>query len=651
MEEARRQLDAGDASCPRIVASLAGHTRAWLRRHPTDASLISTAGRLAQRGFVPPHPATLPEGSPEAVWTALTARTPDERAEIAASFVALPQPDEDPAEARRFLALLLLVPGEEERAERLLDGLAPQLDPGELRLRRFQLTAMAVSAEDRAAPSTWEPLLAPLLDHAESCPASASAALRLAASHVLDHADEHGAQWMVPVRGGLRVVNVTLATLRRPALRDELGAVVEWLEQADRLDDHPEPGPVATLLRAVEEADRDGNLAEGSSMLREAFDRTGGREDLRHAIEMRAQLVMDPSVAAGVGVTFDPHAGLAQRSRLELAVPNVTAPDPPASRWDERLDRLAQGGDEDRDALAFLEAVGARERAAAGWLAFGDAQSLLQAWRLRAWLSAADSALLEERLGAMVSDDELVLAEDQEAFGLARALVHHLPEGRARTLLGLRMRAAAPPPAVELAPVSTEPADGYDPHSPSQRLAAAADLLDAGRTEAASAIGAALLRRCEDDGAWSQLFDLVCTMLHDEKVPPALVGATERAIVTKDAMGAALVARLVADSLAAHTVHGSLHRFAHDPRHTAAERLVALKAWLGIWLATDTPPEPASLRELMAGEPALLALAAAGLGSDPDPVTRAHEFLAASPPDKTAPRAFARELLILAQTG
>ncbi|MGM0574756.1 MAG: hypothetical protein ACQEXJ_07625 [Myxococcota bacterium] len=615
--------------------------------------------RLATGGFDPPHPTTLPEGTPMEVWTALTGRTDADRAALATSIVDPPDPAEDPDLATRTLELLLLVPAEHDRAARLLERLAPRADADQVALWRFRLAAAEIPDTARDDAEAWEALLASLRELDGRRPDLSAVGLRVAAAGLLSAKDAHGADWLAPVLDGRRVVNRAAALGRRPALREALAPAIEWLERADHLAPSAADEPVETALSEVEALDTSGRLEEGTEHLLEILARSGDRPDLARAAGARAALLLAPSLAAqavahGAEAEAPDTEALRALARRPLPSPEVTPPTAPETRWTARARSLgsAPAPPEDTEALAFLEAAGSIARAARGWLGRGTDEGLLQAWRLADDLSGDDRAALVAALTDRVPDDELVLAGDEAGHRLGRALRTLLPEGAALTWQTVRLRVSRTgPDEGTSSPANGTAQDPDDPHSPANRLAAAGELWTADRPDAAGAIVASLLRRLEDPEVTPHLLRLALRLLALESPPEGIVPAAERAILAGGPVGEALLERLARAPLAAHPLHAALHRAALDRRRSDALRVRLLEAWLGIWRATNTPPEPSSLTDLMHADAALAPLAAARLASRRDPVADAAAFLAEHPPLETPPSTWADSLLALCRGG
>lgn len=536
---------------------------------------------------------------------------------------------------------------------------------------------------------------------------AAATGLRLAAAAVIAHAGAHGSSWMTPVLGGRRVANVSLALARRPALADDLAPALRWLQQAERLSPGRAEGGAEGLVSAADEADRGGRFQEGTIRLLRALERSGGREDLGEAVFARGLALLDAGLldragealggSEGIDRGLDPDGERAAilTARAWRPAPNpAIRPVPPAGGWEEVLPRLAarpdvaEGGalvstgdaagdapDEEgpreheaeadasgwsREDLALLEAAGSVGRAARGWLARGEAPALLHAARLAQALNDAERGSLVDALRTAACADEEVLARDATGRAVATQLLALAPDASDAPLWELRLRAAAAGAGGD-APVGGTDASGTeeplaadasppaaDPHSPSSRLAAAADLLAAGNLEAAGAILGALIRKLDAPELRERVVDLAMEILRQDDPPTAFVGQAARALVASGPVPAALVARLVRDPGAAYALHDSLRRAAQsDSPLGDLRRVELLEAWLGIWRATRTPPALDATRALMRHAPHLLALAAFRAAGASDPVTEAVTFVARHPPKKVTAERWADALVAL----
>ena len=594
--------------------------------HPDDPELSSARARLRERGFIPPAPRELPAGAPSVVRARLSRRSADDLADLAGALVTLPDPTTEADRAAAAMELLLLVPGEETRAERLLEGVAAAggADPTDLALWRFRLGAARLTPEERADAERWEALLAPV----RATPAAAPQALRLAAATWLEatpRTGERGADWIVAVLDRRHVVNAALARLRRPALGapEALGPAFAWLDEAatretdaGELDDAPQG--TEALVAAADRADRAGDVDRATRLLADAAAAaTDDRLDI--ALAARAALLVDPSLGAHAAAT---QTALAHR---RVPAPSVTPPPPPRRDWTGRLLALAAPTD-DAD-LALLEAAGAPRRAARGWLARGDAHALQQATRLREHLSPEDRDALAAALASVASDDEVRLASDASAREAATARWWLLPSALERRLLFARLAALLP----DAPPLVPDDDDDDDPHSVGNRLSAAADLLDAGRLDAAVTVLVALLRKTEGSVALRRLGALTARALEHDPPPPELTEAVEKHLHAGDAAADALLEALTADPTGAYALHETLLGLGTDVSRPDPYRVSALAAWLAIWSATRTPPSDAAIAPIARADAALLALAAARVAGAADPVGVALDHLARHP--------------------
>lgn len=660
-DRARTALDDGGGDAAHAARQLARLARTLLRAHPRDPDLAASVQRLSSRDFDPPHPASLPPGSPLAVWTALSARQPADLEELAASIVALPDAATHSDEAARLVELLVEVPSEHDRAARSIEALAPHRPAGEIALWRFRLAAAQQHGDDRADEHTWDDLLTPLRALRDEAPDALAAALHLAASAVASERHAFGAEWLVPTLGGRRLLNAAAAAHRRPELADELTAVFAWLEEAARLPVADNQDPLGWSLRLMSSADTAGRFADGTAALVDALD-SDRRTDLARALAVRAEIFQAP--ALGVRAAAAGHPVVLTAPDGPPGLPIVSIPAPPAAGWSDAVlqhGSADSGTPTDPETLAFLEAAGATVRAASGWLALattGDesSEAQLQAWRLRASLSEEQRAQLATALAARVPDDELELQADAEARRDGACLLEILPAGLDRDALLLRLRVCSSgDAAVDIADIdqvsapATTAAD--DPHSAVNRLAACADLLDEGRPDAAAAVLTSLIKRLDDLAALPQLIALSAGLLQLDAPPSDLLTAVARALERGGPVGDAVLDRLASDPLAAYSLHVELHLGGLDRNRDDALRTRMLATWLGIWRATGTPPDPGNLHEPMHKDPALLALAAAQLSGAADPVSAAAAFLTEHPPLRTVPHVYGEALLALSSSG
>ncbi|MGB0589813.1 MAG: hypothetical protein ACPGU1_09055, partial [Myxococcota bacterium] len=335
--------------------------------------------------------------------------------------------------------------------------------------------------------------------------------------------------------------------------------------------------------------------------------------------------------------------------RLEVAYPmRVLTPSTTLS-WNQTLNALGdpEALPQHPDELLFLEEAGSRARAARGWIARGDTQALLQAARLADALPDDERAELTAAVRACLPEDELDLTSEDEA--LAHALFAKLSDSVERTVWGLRLGAIASSDRVDdEAQAAASEGDGVspdDPHSVHNRLASAEDLLEADNLEAGSAILSALLRHDEATALHPRMVALTIRALRSEAPPTSLISGASRCILSASAPGPALLEALVHDAMAAYALHDVLHSGALDRRRTEAQRVRLLEAWLGIWAATVTPPDPAGLQALMHIDPILLPLAANRLARSSDPVAEAAAFMTRYPPLETTAAEYGQALL------
>ena len=628
---------------------VAAWCNALLALHPDDPELIGAHAHLRGRGFLPPPPRELPTGAPAGVRARLERRSTEDLAELAAALVALPEPAQEPALAAAALELLLIVPGEQDRARRLLDAIEHVgASAGDALGWRFRLGAGGIGPRDGADAGAWEALLAPAR---AATAASAStdatarealaAALRLASARWLAAkatGDMLGADWLVPVLHGRRVANAALARQRRPTLAapDLLGPAFAWLDEAASLAPSGAGDGPEALVALADAADRRGEVDLGSRLLRQAAAAAADGDGLDAALAARAALLVDP--------TLGPEVAAAQSALARRAVPAIAAtpPEPPRRDW-TRLIAAAPADALDPSSLALLEAAGSRARAARAWLARGDRASLLQAARLADALSAEERERLTAALAAASGDDELSYATDPEARDLAIARWWQLAPGLERRMLYARLATLLPEPRAASEPTAD------DPHSVESRLAAAADLLGAGRIDASVAVLTALLRRAEGDAPLARLGAICARALEHDPAPLELVEAADRQLRAGGEVGRALLAALAANPAGAYALHELLLQLGADVSRADAYRVAALEAWLGIWCATGTPPDELAVAALARGDAALAAIAAARLARSPDPVAaaRAHLERHATPSDDDG-AARAADLLAMA---
>jgi hypothetical protein len=614
----------------------------WLRRFAADSEVVSAFEVLRRRDFDPPRPVVLPRGNPLEVWQALEARAPEELAALAAALVDLPAPGSEAAGPT--LELFLHAPGEASRAQVLLRSLEAVAPTGLVALWRLRLDL----ALDRLPPETeaWEARLT-------GFPADSgwplATALRMAACAIAHGSDPHGAAWLVPALGGRRLLNAEIARIRRPALVHELGPVYPWLERAEVLSPGRAEGGVDGLCSAAAAADAKGDPEEGSRLGLRTLSRHGDRTDLARAMALRAEILLDPALSDSVALASTGAGGdISSLARRPIAPPTPPVHEAPRVGWSARIAAGRDGGMERQPELAFLEAAGSQARALRGWLQQPGAGDLLQAARIARELGDAGlAAEVRDALEARVTDDETLLAANPTERDLARALWHLERDERKRWLLHLRLAALEPPEgATTVAPTE----DPDDPHSLTNRLAAAADLVEAGLGEAATAILVSLLRRERKDtappeGFVARLLGLTTKLLRLESPPLALLSAVERVLLETSPLSQALERTLLQDPAAAYPCHQALRKAALEANAPDQRRMTWLMIWLAIWRATGTPPTPAALRPFLANQAGLMALAAARLTGTPDPVEAASDFLATHPPSTTPAEDWSRLLL------
>lgn len=608
----RTRLEAGEIDQTSVALALASAAQRLLAARPRDAELIHVARSLAARAFSPPPPATLPRGNPEDVRRALRLRSAEELEKLAASLVVVPDAASDPEGARAALELFLRVPSEEARASALCATL--EALGHDVALGRFELATRHTTSTE----ATAEALKAVPPEHHATAERRAAARLLTQLGATPDRPP--GLEWIVVCRDGESIANHVLALQRRPALGVALGPIAQWMRA-------PDPA-----LDAAHAADRAGEWARGSELVAQALD----GEDRARALGARAALLPSaPPITIGAPAVAPPRSGLASRlhTLATSSTPVANTPGEAGAATAVRFD----GAD-----AAALELVGDRRGAALLWLDLAardtdDLTSLAQATRLCAELRAPERRRLIELLRTPAVRDETRFADP--GLRLRAALLHQLePDPWAP----IRLAVWAPPAAPAAAPSALPESD---PHHPENRLAAASDLLAAGKLEPAANILAALLRKV-DENAPPRLFTVVAQALEADEPPPELVSAAEKALVDERRCTPLLIA-LERAPTAAFALHEALIGFALDPSRSDIERLLAVEVWLAIWRATETPPDPDATRTLRQDEPALLVAAAARLGGVPEPLTTIGRFLAQHPPATTSPEAFSAALLDL----
>lgn len=572
-----------------------------LMQSPADDALFDTFARLRDRGFMPPAPLALPEGSPDQVARALARRTPDEVAALASSFVALPAP----GSANAKTVAEVLIAAKDPRAAALCAQIAAAADAGGATddAAWAALAALRLGLERGLPPhelATTVKDLPPLVE---------AEALSRLLSAVLASSGAVGARWLVPVDGGRFVAHLTLSAERRPALMTELGELASrLLSLVPTLAGAGHPLAQAELHLA-------GRRFDEADALHQALD----HEDRARLASARAELFDGASLhLPALAATPLPDTDLERHLQaltahadtfLAGALRERLGDRPGAARiWCElALARLSRGPDSTPDTEARDAATGAVRLA----------DALPQT--LRAALATA--------LAAAVIPDELELARSPERRHLAELSLRLSPDRLATARLAAASSSERPTQP-QAPPSRTSPALDNDPHHPASRLAAASDLLAEGRVEPAANILAALMRKAEP-GTPERLFTVVAGALENDPPPDELLTAAQRAL-EDNARAARLIAALRRSATAAFALHEELLSLAKDPSRPDPLRLSALESWLNIWAETTTPPNPdllATLREL---EPALLTAAATAIGSPQragDPVEAFRSFL------------------------
>lgn len=549
---------------------------------------------------MPPAPLVLPEGPPEQVARALTRRSPEELAALAASFVALPDAS---APTARTVAEVLIA-ARDPRARTLTAQIAASsingADAEDGDHAWATLALLRLELESDPAPRSSS-----LLSRVAGLPPKAEAeALSRLLSAALETSNVHGAQWLVPIDGGRFIAHLGLAAERRPALISELG------ELASRL---------LVLTPALAVAGHP--LAQAEILLAaRRFDEADGlHASLEHGDRLRLSRAR-AELFSGAGLV------------LPALVPDAL----PDTDLERHLRELAENT-RTFVAGALRERLGDAHGAARVWaeLALATSGPLVGealaaatgAVRLANALPRELRNALSTALQAGVLPDELELDRSPELRRVAE-LSLRLSRSTSGTeapeaLAAARLAAAMPPTFA----TPTAPSEA-DPHHPASRLAAASDLLAEGRLEPAANILAALLRKAETDTP-ERLFGVVAGALENDPPPDELIAAAQRAL--EDTPRAhRLIAALRRSATAAFALHEELLNLAKDPSRPDPLRLAALESWLNIWAETTTPPNPDLLAILREAEPALLTAAATAIGSPhrgADPVTALRAFL------------------------
>lgn len=577
---------------------------------PDDAELFDVFARLRDRGFLAPAPLILPAGSPDAVARALTRRSPDELATLAASIVALPDPSspDAPAIAELFIA------ANDPRAERLLERFP---NGGWSTLARLRRLLSQAPAPDLETLLSWSRSLSGLtvMEQAEGLSRLIAAAL--------PKCEAHGAGWLVPVDGGRFIANLVLSTRRRPALATALGDLIPRL-----ITLLPALSAAGHPLAERELSDRNTRLEEVASW--SAFE--PGDSDRVQAARSQIMSGANQPLPALVFAPLLPDTDLEQ-ALMALAGDAKVAPSLIGGAIRERL------GDKAGAAKTF--AALATQAGAPSDEALSAARAAV---RLMTELDfeAREALLVSLKQTTADLEDELVLLASQDAATRAE-LVHRLsPDPFAL----VRLHSSRP-----AAPITTPTVADSDHHHPANRLAAASDLLAEGRIEPAANILAALIKKAEL-GTPERLFAVVASALEHDEPPDELLMAARRAL--EDTPRAhRLIAALRRSPTAAFALHEELLGLAKDPSRPDPLRLAALESWLHIWAATSTPPNPDLLATLRESEPALIAAAAIAIGAATpsghlgDPVELLRRFLESTQRFGVSPTAWADALLAL----
>ncbi|MFT7581168.1 MAG: hypothetical protein ACI9MR_002842 [Myxococcota bacterium] len=620
----RDRVDTEQLTPRRAAAILGDSARRLLSQRPRDTALWTAFETLRDVGFHPPAPLVLPAGNSEMVWRQLLRRTDEECQSLVATLVTLPDPATEPERAFAVLALLVRLPQTQlARAEQLLEAIreTPALTRDANALARWSVRvgAARLRLDEDQAPAMWDRAALPGI---LAGPSLAAWAGHVAAAGLLPT----GGHGVIAVLGRERLVNLALAMRRSPELAELLAPVVRRHAKARsaNLEAHSN-----TPLDAVDTADEAGDFALGSERLLAVYDQSGEPADIARAIAARAGLLHDETLAGRVQ-GIDPATTETLRARAHF-VPSPqfpSAPAPPHRGWTLQIATILDRTPTDED-LGLLEAAEANGPAALGWLARDSQTDLLQAARLAAHLDDAARTSLLERLAGLGSTDVAVLAGDAGRRAIEAVRWTLTTDDVERRLIGLRLADATP--TEDLPEAAAD--DVSDPHAFESRVGAALDLLDEGRDDAAATIAVALLKKWSGHTGQPQAATLVRRLLSADVIPDELQRAAERHLLDHDAAGDGLLRILGKDAMAAYPLHDTLQGIALDIARSDRERVGALKAWLGIWTATQTPPAVDVVERFMDEDAALLPLAAAQLHGVADPVTRTRVFRLIAPSD------------------
>jgi hypothetical protein len=641
----REASDTGILAPAQARFELARAGQVLLAAHPNHSALWQSFAILRDRSFNPPPPMELPSGSPTTLRTLLSGRQNEDLRELATAFVTVPDPEQSLETCMGLMELLLLIP-EHARADALLEQLKPHVAPELAAFWRLRLK-LTVNASETEELDEFNTLLA------LSPPGSIERVLgsmSMAASRAHLYSQTSA---ITPLCGNSLVANTHLSVSFDPELRNTAAEVLHHVSEAlDQLSQCPPiSDPLTALILQAEEADRQGRFTDGSQTMVQALTRYPLRKDLAMAARRRAELTLDAQLSALLnesGVIEGDSLDLGRIQRVSSRPLDTTSLNlrskalacQPPDQWTDRCVTLASEGKcrDDHDRF-FLEAAGARYRAALSWLEVGDIDALRHVARLFDTLQVEDHNRWLEGIRQSLSTNTSPLKKHglrDLAFHLWKAL----PEGPEKYVLERQLKhvASTSPPRKQEKPST-------DPHDPANRLAAASDLILVDRIEAASAIVVAVLRRADDDSLDSEICTLVQSLLRLDTPPLTAEEAVARRIRQGDTLASALVRMLIDDPRAAHAIHGPLISIGADKALSDKHRVDTLQAWLGIWKATGSSPPASTIRPLMSGSESLLLMAAGKALDVEDPVAYASVFLDRMPTGSTSAAEWARNLL------
>jgi hypothetical protein len=635
----RERIDQGGLAPHMVRRQLRGLGLELLRRYPTDVELWKGFEALRTAGFQPPSGGVIPSGGEHEVLERVWAMSDAEVSACVVGLLELPDPAKDMGRSRAVIELLLRVGSEEKRVELLRNALAARESAHTI--RRWQVLETLRSEEGLGIPddaASWAPLQSMPLEGVEGARVLRS----MAATH-LKRLTSKSSDWLVPCCGSHMLMNWEATLRRRPATRSELRSVGDLLDQAKTLARSDSVGytPLERTLLHAEEEDRKGNYDSATESLLGALSRFPSAPELRAVLIARAQLLLDGELAALLEADFGcasaditPHGGALRLNRgTEKVVPQD---------WCERIDRLGvEGSCVDDDDRFFLEQAGSIARATQSWLDVGSSCALIEASRIASQHSEDMKEPVIETLLAHVTADEFELKAHETQRELASWLATLLEEGSARRDWRVRLAAAGVTFSSE---TLTPPSDSDDPHSPVNRLSAGEDLLAEGHMDGASAIAASLMGKVD----WSELLERFFRFLRDifrsVDVPLALIEVVGRQI-RQGPLAGGLLTLFGSDPRAAHPMLDVLYAIGKDSAVSEALRTKCLRAWIGVWRATDTVPADGLIRPFMRQDGGLLVLASALASGAADPVGVAARFLQAYPPLEHPPSTWGRCML------